>query len=95
MNKEIWIQFICATIEELLENETRVTCDSVIFGSCGVLSSLQLVELMLALEDKCTELGVLFEWTNDAAFSERRGLYRNPVVLAEFLAALPMEKNHG
>ena len=94
MDQESWILFICATVEDMLESKTPIARESVLFGPCGVLSSLQLVELMLALEDKCEESGVLFEWTNNTAFSEQRGLYRNPAVLAEFLAGLPAGKSH-
>lgn len=53
-----------------------------LIGSDGLLDSMKLVELCLALEDKAEALGFQFDWTSDKAMSEHAGMFRTVESLA-------------
>ena len=55
----------------------------------GLLSSLMLVELMLAVEDFCAEQGKNFSWTSDSTVSEQRSAYRSVASLADVILTMP------
>ena len=75
---------VFSQIAQLLENKSlTVTDDMPLIGGEGVLDSMKLVELCLALEDKAAEIGFEFDWTSDAAMSRSRSMFRT----AGFLAA--------
>ena len=94
MDKTAVTQFICKTVREIsestgAENTSEITEETLLLGSDGVLSSLMLVELMLALEDYCTDHGCKFVWTDDSAMSDRRSMYRSVSSLVDFVMGLP------
>ena len=53
-----------------------------LIGSDGLLDSMKLVELCLALEDRADALGFQFDWTSDKAMSEHAGMFRTVESLA-------------
>lgn len=65
------------------EHALRVQDGSVrLIGSDGLLDSMKLVELCLALEDRADALGFQFDWTSDKAMSEHAGMFRTVESLA-------------
>lgn len=54
-----------------------------LIGSAGLLSSMQLLELCLELEDKAMLLGFVFDWTSESAMSASKSLFKNAKTLAE------------
>lgn len=93
MDRNKIICFLTAMVRDIREQaDVPVSCiseDTVIFGKEGVLTSLMLVELMLALEDFCTENGIEFVWASDSAMSQRRSVYRTVASLTDFVLSLP------
>jgi acyl carrier protein len=81
-------------IKALLEDESqRVTDDTVLIGGEGLLDSMKLVELCLALEDKAMDLGFEFDWTSDAAMSKSRSMFRTAGSLVnEFMKQMEIKK---
>jgi len=60
-----------------------------LIGRGAVIKSVQLVELMLAMEDFAEdELNAKFDWTSDVAMSSERSPFRSIGSLADTLAAL-------
>jgi len=82
------------SIKALLENKSQVVAeDTPLIGGEGLLDSMKLVELCLALEDKATELGFEFDWTSDAAMSKSRSMFRTAGSLAtEFTNQMETKK---
>ena len=69
-----------------IKNETPL------IGS-GLIDSMKLVELCLALEEKATELKFEFDWTSAAAMSKSRGMFRTVgSLLQEFVSQLKAKK---
>lgn len=98
MQKEQARAFIVSTIHDIVTREKpsmdiSVQNDSKVFGQGGLLDSMQLVELMLALEDFCVTEGLEFNWNNDATFSEKRSVYRTVGTLADFIAEMSEAKD--
>ena len=90
MNRNELINFILSTLTELAERENlqpnrRPAMDTVIFGQNGLLDSMLLVELMLALEDFCAANNMEFTWASDSAMSEKRSVYHDAESLADFI----------
>ena len=85
---------VFSQIAQLLENKSlTVTDDMPLIGGEGVLDSMKLVELCLALEDKAAEIGFEFDWTSDAAMSRSRSMFRTADSLAaEFFSQLESKK---
>ena len=85
---------VFSQIAQLLENKSLlVTDDMPLIGSEGVLDSMKLVELCLALEDKAAEIGFEFDWTSDAAMSRSRSMFRTAGSLAaEFFSQMEAKK---
>jgi acyl carrier protein len=71
-NKEI--QNIIVSL--LLPNKTLITDDTSLIGDAGILDSMKLVELCLALEDLALEMDFEFDWTSDVAMSKSRSMFR-------------------
>jgi acyl carrier protein len=70
-------------ISQLLEDRSlRVTEELPLLGSRGVLDSMKLVELCLALEDRAAAIGFEFDWTSEAAMSRSRSMFRTAGSLA-------------
>lgn len=87
------VAFLQNAVRDILERDGQdppenITEDSRLMGREGLLSSLMLVELMLAVEDFCAEKGLHFVWTNDATMSERRSVYRTLASLSDFILSL-------
>jgi hypothetical protein len=77
---------IVARIEELNKS---VAVDTPLVGEKAVLKSRDLVEVLLSVEEYAEErLGVAFDWSSDAAMSQRRSIFRTPRSLAAHLAEL-------
>ena len=85
---------VFSQIAQLLENKSlTVTDDMPLIGGEGVLDSMKLVELCLALEDKAAEIGFEFDWTSDAAMSRSRSMFRTAGSLAtEFISQMEAKK---
>ena len=81
-------------ITKLLEDKSHnVAMDTMLIGGEGLLDSMKLVELCLALEDKSTDLGFEFDWTSDAAMSKSRSMFRTAGSLAaEFINQMETKK---
>ena len=85
---------IFSQIAQLLEGKSMsVTDDVPLIGGEGVLDSMKLVELCLALEDMAAEIGFEFDWTSDAAMSRSRSMFRTAGSLAaEFFSQMEAKK---
>lgn len=57
-----------------------------LIGDESPLDSMKLVELCLALEDRASDLGFVFDWTSETAMSRFRGMFRSIGALAEEFA---------
>jgi len=92
MQKDV-LDFIHAAIVRILSEEggetPQIDEKTPLLGKGGVLSSLMLVELMLALEDYCTENNRHFTWTHDSMMSAKNSPYQTIGSLAEYLCSLP------
>lgn len=74
---------IAAEIARLsARSATEINAETRLIGSEGVLDSMRLVELCLALEDLAAESGFEFDWTSDSAMSRSRGMFRTVGSLA-------------
>ena len=93
MEKAEVVEFLCRVVGDIVENETgrrpAVAETSNLWGQNGLLSSLMLVELMLAVEDFCAEQGKNFSWTSDSTVSEQRSAYRSVASLADVILTMP------
>jgi acyl carrier protein len=79
---------VFAAITALLEDKSiAITDDSQLIGGSGLLDSMKLVELCLALEDQASELGFEFDWTSEAAMSRSRSMFRTAGALAAEFAS--------
>jgi hypothetical protein len=78
---------VFSRISVLMEDKSLgVTDEMALIGSGGVLDSMKLVELCLALEDQATSIGFEFDWTSEAAMSRSRSMFRTAGSLAaEFI----------
>ena len=85
---------VFSQIAQLLENKSLIVTDDMpLIGGGGVLDSMKLVELCLALEDKAAEIGFEFDWTSDAAMSRSRSMFRTVDSLAaEFVSQMESKK---
>lgn len=77
------VDWISAAVEELLADESPVNERTPLIGRNGVLDSMSLVEICLALEDKADELGFEFDWTSDSTLSQSRSMFRTVASLAD------------
>jgi len=73
MNKA---NMIIAAVSKLAGQGTLIETETRLIGAEGVLDSMRLVELCLALEDLAAESGFEFDWTSDSAMSRSRGMFR-------------------
>jgi acyl carrier protein len=85
---------VFSQIAKLLENKSLIVTDDMpLIGGEGVLDSMKLVELCLALEDKAAEIGFEFDWTSDGAMSRSRSMFRTADSLAaEFVSQMESKK---
>ena len=76
------IAAIGATIEELgIEESTSE--NTRLLGSEGVVDSMGLVQVCLALEDLASEADRSFDWTSDHAMSRSRGMFQSVGSMAD------------
>ncbi len=86
-------QVFTAILGLLKDNSIEITEDLPLIGSNGVLDSLKLVELCLALEDRAADLGFEFDWTSATAMSKSRSMFRTAGSLAaEFIGQMESNK---
>jgi acyl carrier protein len=85
---------VFSKISQLLEDKSlKVTDHMPLLGAEGVLDSMKLVELCLALEDQAADMGFEFDWTSDAAMSRSRSMFRTAGSLAaEFVSQMESKK---
>ena len=94
MDRNNIVRFLISTVNDIRAQANApelldISEDTALFGRDGALGSLMLVELMLALEDFCTENGIKFVWASDSAMSQRRSVYRSVASLTDFVLSLP------
>ena len=76
-------------ISTMLAAGDSVTDETPLLGGESVLTSMQVVELCLALEDKAADLGFDFDWKSEEAMSKSRSMFRTAGSLAdEFLSQM-------
>lgn len=74
---------VFSNISKILEDKTLIITDDMpLFGENGVLDSMRLVELCLALEDMAMEMNFEFDWTSEVALSRSRSMFRTAGSLA-------------
>ena len=90
MNRDAIVARIVKEISNIAElDPSKLNGDSPLIGRGAVIKSVQLVELLLAMEDFSeNELNAEFDWSSDAAMSSDRSPFRSVGTLAETLAAL-------
>ena len=77
-------KIVIEVIKSALENKSEVTEDTQLIA--GVLDSMKLVEVCLALEDLADSKGFEFDWTSEATMSKSRSMFRTVTSLAEEFA---------
>jgi hypothetical protein len=85
--------FIIQIIGEEQPDKPLPGIKSPLLGPGAILTSLELVHLLLLLEDWCAERGITFDWTSDSAMSASRGSYRSVESLARHLDGLARREN--
>ena len=70
-------------IQSVVGEQHRVQPDDQLLGEGGLVDSMKLVEICLALEDESTSLGFDFDWTSDTAMSASRSVFRTVETLAQ------------
>ncbi len=85
---------VFTAISSLLEDKSLIISDNTqLIGSSSLLSSMQLVELCLLLEDLALDIGFRFDWTSDVAMSKSRSMFRTAGTLDdEFIAQMETKK---
>jgi acyl carrier protein len=86
MNIEQAKEIVIRAINDALEGKAEISEDMQLIGG-GVVDSMKLVEVCLALEDLADEHGFEFDWTSDAAMSKSRGMFRSVSALSEEFAS--------
>jgi acyl carrier protein len=77
-------KIVIEVIKSALENKSEVTEDTQLIA--GVLDSMKLVEVCLALEDLADSKGFEFDWTSEATMSKSHSMFRTVTSLAEEFA---------
>jgi acyl carrier protein len=86
MNIEQAKEIVIRAINDALEGKAEISEDMQLIGG-GVVDSMKLVEVCLALEDLADEHGFEFDWTSDAAMSKSRSMFRSVSALSEEFAS--------
>ena len=84
LNIEDAKKIVIEVIKSALENKSEVTEDTQLIA--GVLDSMKLVEVCLALEDLADSKGFEFDWTSEATMSKSHSMFRTVTSLAEEFA---------
>lgn len=83
MNKEEIKELIFTAIRTVLNDDNiHITDDTPLLGD-GMMDSMKLVEVCLALEDLSVELGFDFNWTSDSAMSRSNSIFKTAASLAQ------------
>ena len=77
---------VFSIIRAIVEDEAISVSETTPLIGGGVLDSMKLVEVCLALEDRAAELGFEFDWTSEQAMSKSRGMFRTAGALADEFA---------
>ena len=77
-------KIVIEVIKSTLENKSEVTEDTQLIA--GVLDSMKLVEVCLALDDLADDKGFEFDWTSEATMSKSSCMFRTVTSLAEEFA---------
>ncbi len=86
---EILAEVIDCVVEFGEVSLETVTAETMLIGSRAAVKSRALVEILLAGEDLAEEkLDAEFDWTSDAALSQRLSIFRTVGTLADHLASL-------
>ncbi|MCF6303334.1 MAG: hypothetical protein L3J13_09070 [Devosiaceae bacterium] len=81
------VEIVVETLEE--NPDIQVKADSQLVGEAAIVSSRELVEILLAIEEYAEDdLKVEFDWASDSAMSGRRSMFRTPASLGEYLVSL-------
>ncbi|MDR1855758.1 MAG: hypothetical protein LBR22_01145 [Desulfovibrio sp.] len=80
--------FLLDAVRDGRADPDSITLASPLIGQGAVLSSLELVHLLLEAEDFCGDRGVTFDWASDSAMSARRSPYRTVESLARYIASI-------
>lgn len=90
MNRDAIVARIVNELANIAEiDPTTLNEDSPLIGRGAIIKSVQLVELLLAMEDFAeNELNAEFDWSSDAAMSSDGSPFRSVSALADTLAAL-------
>ncbi len=78
MEKTEIINLVISSLEEIFEHEDQQVVFSEqtnLLGENGVIDSMKLVELCLALEDKLFEKNIEFDWQSESAMSKSRSMF--------------------
>lgn len=79
--------FIIAEVASITDcNPGEIGPDTALIGPQACVSSRELVELLLAIEDFVVQQGGEFDWTSDSAMSAARSAFRTVATLAELVA---------
>ena len=79
-------EFIKYEINEARDLPVVINLSDSLLGEGGLLDSMGLVQLCIALEDKAEDLGKEFDWASEKAMSKSQGMFRSVESLAlEFL----------
>ena len=82
MNKNQAMDAVISIVNDATQGQIEITAETELIGS-GVIDSMKLVEICLALEDLADENGFEFDWTSDATMSKSRSMFRSVTSLAE------------
>lgn len=89
-NRESVVDFLAQEVRSIKgAAAANVSENTPLIGAGTALTSRDLVELLVALEEFCEErLHVHFDWTSDSAMSESRSVFRTVGSLADHIASL-------
>lgn len=83
------LQLLKGIVDESENASRELTSEDPLIGDDASISSRELVEFLLEVEDYASEhLGVNFDWTTNSALSFKRSPFRSVASLTEHLLAL-------
>ena len=82
-SKEFAQQTAMRVIQRVVGEQCLIQPTDQLLGEGGLVDSMKLVEICLALEDESSSLGFDFDWTSDTAMSASRSVFRTVESLAE------------
>lgn len=82
-SKELAQQTAMRVIQRVVGEQCPIQPNDQLLGEGGLVDSMKLVEICLALEDESSSLGFDFDWTSDTAMSASRSVFRTVESLAQ------------